>query len=704
MADASSFGRQISYRVSLLVAVPLLVAVTGGGIAARTYLLINDTLSAVANDLFRQVSRQAVAATRADLERAVPTSDEIRLALLDGSLGTDPAKVERRFVEALRVNPEFSWVSYSETDGSFTGAFHAGAGYRVNHSTIHDGRTELFEHDVGDGGELVLRRHVDDSGYDPRTRPFWRLAEAQRHRAWTEPYVFYDQSVPGITCATPVIDRTGTLRGVITIDFDLNRLSAAVADLAVTPNAKVFIYTPDGTVIAHPTVHLVEKVGQADKGRLVTTADIADPVARDYAAAAQRFGAGVRAAEEPRFLRFESAGRRYLGSYASFAVDRDLYWVAAVYAPESDFLASAQRYNVVSLWISLGALGLAILFSLILANRIAVPLSRLAGEMERVGGLDLDGAAMPPSMFREIAMMNVALHRMKHGLRAFASYVPRDLVRALLASGQGARLGGRISDLTVFFSDIAGFTSIAEEMKPGELVELLGAYLDEMTQAIGQEKGTVDKYIGDGIMAFWGAPATVEDHAARACLAALDCSRRMARLSRAEGGAWARKLHTRIGIATGDVLVGNIGTKDRMNYTVMGDTANLASRLEGLNKVYGTSILASEATVRAAGSRIVARPVDVVAVKGKAQETRVYEVLACGDEDAVADRALAALCERALAAYLARDFMGAAGLWDEALAAMPGDPVSRVMAERARANVVVPPPAAWTGVHVVDTK
>jgi adenylate cyclase len=305
-------------------------------------------------------------------------------------------------------------------------------------------------------------------------------------------------------------------------------------------------------------------------------------------------------------------------------------------------------------------------------------------------------------MFREIEMMNVALAKMKGGLRSFAQYVPRDLVRAVLASGQEAALSGEVRQLTVYFSDLAGFTTLAESKAPDELVHFLGEYLDDMSTIIAGERGTVDKYLGDGIMAFWGAPQPLADHAARACAAALRCQKRLA-----EYAARGTPLHTRIGIATGDVLVGNIGSTERMNYTVMGDTANLASRLEGLNKQFGTSLMISEGTFEAAKDKIVARPLDVVAVKGKSQGVRVYALLALASDtgpELDAARALAADATAALDAYLARDFAAAIAACDRILARTPGDKPAKTLRDRATGLVAAPPPMEWSGIFVATEK
>ncbi|HEX4620294.1 MAG TPA: adenylate/guanylate cyclase domain-containing protein, partial [Myxococcaceae bacterium] len=353
---------------------------------------------------------------------------------------------------------------------------------------------------------------------------------------------------------------------------------------------------------------------------------------------------------------------------------------------------------------SVGAVLFALGLSVFLANRMSEPLAQVADEMAKVGDFRLGARAVPHTWFREIDVLNRTLEAMKGSLRSFANYVPRKLVRSLVASGTEASLGGGVKTLTVFFSDIANFTSFAESMKPDELVQRLGAYFEEMTGSIEGNGGTVDKFIGDGIMAFWGAPEEMADAPAQAAIAALRCQQELARLKASVEHPWMSQWSTRIGLATGEVLVGNIGTPERMNYTVMGDTANLASRLEGLNKAYGTLCLVDEATARAAASRVLARPVDVVAVKGKARGVKVYELLAVHDEARAPLPELARRSGAALDAYLKRDFATAAEHWRAVLALRPTDQAAKVMLTRNDELARVPPPPEWNGVHQAREK
>ena len=209
----------------------------------------------------------------------------------------------------------------------------------------------------------------------------------------------------------------------------------------------------------------------------------------------------------------------------------------------------------------------------------------------------------------------------------FGQYMSGTVINHLLEHPEKLQLGGERRRVTLFFSDLAGFTTISERLSPETVVGLLNDYLSAMTEIILDEEGTVDKFEGDAIMAFWGAPLDQPDQAARACRAALRQQAALKELNRQFAGLNLPPLAMRIGLNTGDAIVGNLGSVKRFDYTVIGDTVNLASRLEGVNKFYGSYIMASETTMAACAGAVEFRELDLVAVKGKEQAIRVFEVL-----------------------------------------------------------------------------
>lgn len=338
------------------------------------------------------------------------------------------------------------------------------------------------------------------------------------------------------------------------------------------------------------------------------------------------------------------------------------------------------------------------------ARAISGPIGEISIAMDRLGRLELDHEPAPLSRLAEIASIQESLARMQRGLGAFAKYVPAALVRRLIAMDGEARPGMQATQATLFFSDLVGFTAIAEVVDSDRLVRLVGGYLDAFSQEIIRTEGTVDKYIGDAVMAFWNAPDPVAGHPLRACEAALACQARLIALQPEFAAEGIPTVEARIGVHTGPVLVGNVGSSERLNYTVLGDTVNLAARLESLSKRYKTSILISEQVVAACGDAMVHRPVDIVAVKGRQHPTVAYELLARRVDASAETLQLAARHAAAFESYRGGDFGTAAEGFREILSTRAGDGPSAVLLARCEALVAAPPGPDWSPVQVLTEK
>lgn len=361
-------------------------------------------------------------------------------------------------------------------------------------------------------------------------------------------------------------------------------------------------------------------------------------------------------------------------------------------------------YLLMILFICLAVCALAVSLGVILARRISKPLLLLEADMSRIQTFDLGGSPVIRSRIVEVIRMKNALENMKSGLRSFKKYVPAELVAELIKLRKEAVLSAQKRELSVFFSDIKGFTSIAEGLSPEVLAQNMGVYFEAMTSTLLGNQATVDKYIGDAIMAFWGAPVPVEKHAALACRAAIQCQRRVDKISADFAAAGFPALVTRIGINTGEAIVGNMGYKDRLSYTALGDTVNLASRLEGLNKHYGTRILISETTYDRVRDEFVARPVDMVAVKGKNTAVGIYELLIEKDQAGQDQLAFVSLCEEGMKSYLRREWTKAEECFRAVLQTRPDDQPAQMLVARCVTYGKTPPPADWNGVTIMQEK
>ena len=285
--------------------------------------------------------------------------------------------------------------------------------------------------------------------------------------------------------------------------------------------------------------------------------------------------------------------------------------------------------------------------------------------------------------------------------KSFALYLAPQVIETMLASEKMPALGGEMRNVTVFFSDIAGFSSFSERMKPAALVALMNEYLSAMTDIIERHGGYVDKYIGDSIVAVFGAPAADLDHARSAVHAALECRDRLEELNRDNSCFQGERLAHRIGLNSGEALVGNIGSRRRFNYTVMSDAVNVASRLEGANKYFKTSIMASEMTVALTGTTFFWRELDAIRVKGRADPVKIYEPVAEAGQQTPEQSRVAAAYAEGLACWRARQFESARQCFDRVAEV---DPPSVLFSARAREFADNPPPREWVPVNILEGK
>jgi adenylate cyclase len=361
------------------------------------------------------------------------------------------------------------------------------------------------------------------------------------------------------------------------------------------------------------------------------------------------------------------------------------------------------------------ATALGLIFAGFVTRSLVDPVKRLVTGTRAVEAGDLK-VEIEVKTHDELATLATSFNHMVGGLRererireTFGQYVDPRIVKSLLENRIGADKGER-QVMTVFFSDLEGFTRLCEGLTPDAAVRFLNRYFSMMAEVVRGRQGIVDKYIGDSVMAFWGPPFTdPADHARLGCIAALE---QMARLEAFR--AWLPEMfgvahglpvvNVRMGIASGEVTVGNIGSETSRGYTVIGDTVNLASRLEQANKFYGTRILVNEATRELAGDTLAFREIDSLRVAGKQEPVRVYELLGLAADLSESDKQRVHAYEAGLARYRAQDWGAAEATFRECLAVEPKDQPSQVMLARVAAFRQAPPGAEWDGVWVALSK
>ena len=366
-----------------------------------------------------------------------------------------------------------------------------------------------------------------------------------------------------------------------------------------------------------------------------------------------------------------------------------------------DYQAKALQFIFIATGVIIGFM---LLIALFISRRITRPLALIEQDIDQIQHLNLDESVAVNTHFREISSMNHTLNNMKKALKSFRKYVPAELVTELIRSKEEASLHVERKNITMLFSDIKNFTVLAESISSADLIEIMSGYFGGLSQIVLTNHGVVDKYIGDAVMAFWGAPLPLENREYFACKSALESIAYLEDLNVRLASMGLPIINTRIGIHTGEALVGNIGYDQRLNYTALGDNVNLSSRIEGINKFYHTQILISETVYRQVARQVYARKLDCVVVKGKKTGIDVYHLMGLRSS---ANEDLEKICnlyEEGMAAFYQRRFEIALAIYEKVLARLPEDAPSKIQIDLCKAFLKTPPEEGWTGLRVFDTK
>lgn len=692
-AVSTSVGFSVTLRKALMLALlslPVIMVSLLGYVAYTTSIQIIDELG-------QRVIHQTSERVRAEVATLLNQASAISKANADLVQNVAPSfdRLANDFRRQMEQFPEFSYLSYTEPTGDYLHVQREPSG-RILRQRISGAMKSIAVWQAGEWKSLGAATPTQDSQTD---RPYYRVATHAGQQAWTDVYMFGnvpENQYPGLTCATPVYNASKELLGVLTADFSLSALGDYLGTLQVFDSGEAFIINGQ-QIIAHPDASKV--VAQTLDGKAVFNRldQSKDPMMRAFLGAMEG-GSASPIAE----YQWTVDGVDYLGFTEPLLNVQGLDWSVAILLAKGELTASVEKATQMVLWIAIASLVTLVFVGVILAQAIAQPLRRLTAEVARIGQFDIDPVPLPETWLWEVARLSQATEEMKTGLRSFGKFVPIDLVRSVMTTGIEAELGGEERRLTVLFSDIVGFTTVAERLTPSDLIDLLGQYMGAMTEEIIATHGTVDKYIGDAIMAFWGAPKTDLDHAHHACDAALRNVARLAVLREHWRLTGQPEIHCRIGINTGPLVVGNMGSEHRLNYTVIGDAVNLAARLEGLNKLYGTAILVSEFTAAEVADTFLCRPLERVAVKGKSQGVLVYELIDWNERASESQCQLVALSHEALKAYAAQQFQQASKAYQAILAIQPNDLMAKEGLERCAECLQQPPGLNWSAIRSMN--
>jgi adenylate cyclase len=535
--------------------------------------------------------------------------------------------------------------------------------------------------------------------FDPRERPWYEAAWSRPGPSLSDAYVFFSSSQPGITLSESIATKDGIAIGAAGVDISLTELSAFLAHERIGRHGLVFVVDGDGRLIGYPKLDTI--VRQRNGAFILARADEVDDPLVATAVARRSDGQGER-------FSLDIGGDTYRVAFSRLPLSFGKDWSVGVIASEGDFVDPIRRASLFMLGLGGCVVILSLLTILWVSRSLTRPIKQVVGEMRRIRTFQLSGASRIESRIIEIHELARAVEAMEEGLRSFGAYIPKALVRTIIASGRGTNIGGERRCLTILFTDIKDFTHLSEGLAPEDVLEQLSSYFDAMSRCIHDCGGTVDKFIGDAVMAFWNAPLANPDHTAKACEAVLRCREANADLNArwlAEGSA---PMPTRFGLHSGDTVVGNVGSADRMQYTALGSEVNLASRVEGLNKIYGTQIIATGAVEAQVRDRFLFRPLDLVVPAGTTQITPIFELVGplLDGPDGAGDAEIArcTIWGNAIALYRRR-------MWRDALAAFrrfaqehPQDSVASLYVARCERFADAPPATDWDGAEHFDVK
>ncbi|MBB2692533.1 UNVERIFIED_ORG: adenylate cyclase [Rhizobium esperanzae] len=541
------------------------------------------------------------------------------------------------FLEVLRNVPEATSVYTGYPDGSYLQVINTarkdvrqalaapdGTAFAIRTIAERQGANVISTLRFLDGrARPIGERDINYASFDPRQRPWYQSVVQDGVPVSVGPYVTGTLNVPTLTIAAPM---KGDGRVVVGINIHLQTIGRLLNAQGISPHARAYIVDGGGNLVAHSDAQIMSRIiglWARTSGAFAATANSFD----------RSLEAVVRLRQDPAFAsgglaRLDIEGESHLVQIVPVSVSGLFKGsTAAIVVPLEDLVEEAHRLLVRNLLIAGALLIAGVGASVVLSRIVSRSLYRLADEARRIGDLDLGEKAVSHSWITEINTLAGALSASRHAIGQFALYVPREVVRRIISPEGRAVVKAKRQDVTVLFTDIRDFTTISELNSPENVVDTLSAYFELLNIIAERHGGTVVQYLGDSIFVMWNAPVADARHAENGCRCALAMKAAIDGLNEENRGNGRPVLITRFGLHTGPAVVGSFGAISRQQYTAMGDTINVASRLEGLNKEFGTSILVSAAIHNAVGDRFEFRSLGLAQVKGRAEKVGIWELV-----------------------------------------------------------------------------
>ncbi|MEO5345478.1 MAG: hypothetical protein H7834_03750 [Magnetococcus sp. YQC-9] len=713
------FSKGIPFHINLLSIFLLVVSALCGSVTWYNYNANASSATTAAQVLLQQVNQKIVERFQRAFDPVFSLTDIVTTIRSIKELPTlaRPHPSQEFLIQILSHNPQVFAVYMGYDTGDFVEVFNlepapdfrqklkAPEGTHYGVMTIANDDPELPRKRwvfLDKNGFSLGVHPLEKTDYDPRLRPWFINAKETSEAKASDLYVFGTSKKPGVTVSQAFLG-DDDVDGVFGVDMTVGHFAGFLQQQQFSESSQLFFFNGKGELTAHPDpaksmrIAIDEKTGDP----VLVLARVSDLHDRILNELFYRYQYGFW----ENGMIFEVNGEKHIGQITPVPDRYAKDTMIAITVPLKEFLGPISENGMRSLIFAVIALALAMPIILIISVRISRTLRLLVAETGRIRQFQLTGEVNVRSSVSEIKMLTQSIAAMKTALNTFGQYVPKALVRQLIESGKAVGLGGDRRQLTLMFTDVSGFTSMSEIMTAEDLTHKISEYLKHLTIAILDNGGTIDKYIGDSIMAFWNAPALLENHPTHACRAALGC----AVASRELNDHWKQLgepvMFTRIGLHTGEAVVGNIGSTDRMDYTAMGATVNQASRIEALNTLYGSQILITDTVAKEIGPEFVIRMVDKVLPKGVKVPVVLYELLGLRD----GPEAMRVPEERyrelelwtpVMGLYQNRQWTEVIEICQRLLEMVPGSTLATLYIRRCEQFKENPPPPEWDGTQV----
>lgn len=476
-----------------------------------------------------------------------------------------------------------------------------------------DTRMELWENKDKEYATTSIETY--ESTYDPITRDWYKKANNKNEFYWSDPYIFSSTGKTGLTISFADITDYGDKIKVTAADITLDDLSKLLKSQSKIVNGDLLLFGQNHEIVA---TSFYENLKEKADGKILNLSDLPPELYGGFDAKLNF--------KEPNGEFIDKNGTEYIYAIAKFPDSFNKEWHLVTFVKKDVLLENVR--NTINKMLLISFIIMIIFLALILyiSKKISLPIVAISEYMYQLKDMNLDIDIKEDSKINEVRTAQNAIISLRAGLESFKKYMPSELVKILIKTNQEAKIGGGEKQLAVMFTDIANFTTISETMSPQELMMHLSDYFQELVPIITNNQGTVDKYIGDAILAFWGAPLDIDEPCLLAVQTAIDIQNKLTQMNKKWASENKPEFHTRIGIHYGPTLVGNVGSDERMNYTIIGDSVNIAARLEGINKDFGTNIMISESVNEQIKTKISTTYVDSVMLKGKTEKVKMYTI------------------------------------------------------------------------------